>query len=129
MRKKIWIIDDNADSRALARVILGACPDYELIELPSGDAALSLLGRSLPDLLLLDISMPGANGFDVLAAVRARPDLHHLPILAYTSFAAVTERRQFLTRGFDDCVCKPILDEQDLLTPIARLLSSQAVPA
>jgi CheY-like chemotaxis protein len=129
MRKQIWIIDDNADSRALARVILGSCPDYDLVELPSGDATLERLCREIPDLMLLDISMPGLNGFDVLAAVRARTGASHLPILAYTSFAASTERREFLARGFDDCVCKPLLDEDDLLVPVARLLPPMTVSA
>lgn len=129
MLKQIWIIDDNADSRALARVILASCPDYDLVELPSGDAAIDRLARSVPDLMLLDISMPGLNGFDVLAAVRARADACHLPILAYTSFAAAAERREFLARGFDGCVCKPLLDEDDLLLPVARLLPGRPVPA
>jgi two-component system cell cycle response regulator DivK len=128
MPKQIWIIDDNADSRALARIILGACPDYVLVEVPSGDAAVELLDHACPDLLILDISMPGANGFDVLQAVRARADVCHVPIIAYTSFAAREERSQFMTRGFDGCVCKPILDENELLMPVARLLSPADVP-
>ena len=123
MPKQIWIIDDNADSRALARVILGSCTDYVLVDVPSGDAAIALLDHACPDLLLLDIAMPGLNGWDVLAAVRARADVCKVPIIAYTSFAAAAERKEFVNRGFDGCICKPILDEEELLTPVARLLA------
>jgi CheY-like chemotaxis protein len=122
--KEIWIVDDNADSRILARAILGV--DYELVELESGQQALDLLENARPDLLLLDISMPDVNGFDVLCELRSRPELAHVPVVAYTARASVPERNGIMALGFDRCVVKPVLDERQLLGPIAELLDAVA---
>ena len=122
--KQIWVIDDNADSRALAREILSS--DYDLLEVDSGIGALQLLEHQCPDLILLDLSMPGVSGFDVLAAIRSRIDLCHIPVIAYTARASKPERAGILAFGFDHCVVKPVLDENDLIRPITQLLGQHA---
>jgi CheY-like chemotaxis protein len=121
MTKQIWIVDDNADSRFLARTILSS--DYELLELSSGEEALALLEERAPDLMLVDISMPGLSGFDVLAAIRSHHRLSAVPVIAYTARASKPERSGIVAFGFDGCVVKPIIHESDLLDPVADLLA------
>jgi putative two-component system response regulator len=128
MSSLVWIVDDNADSRALARAILA--PAYDLREVESGTRAVEMLDSGstpLPGLLLLDISMPGMNGFEVLAAVRSRPIVARIPVVAYTARASGPERKTFLSHGFDACVVKPVLEEIELLGPVAKLLSAAPV--
>ena len=120
MLKQIWIVDDNADNRMLAAAILGT--EYELVELASGVEVLDRLNVARPDLMLLDLAMPDINGFEVLAAVRSRAELVDVPVVAYTARASMPERNGIMAFGFDACVVKPIVDETELLHPIAQLL-------
>ena len=126
MSKQIWIVDDNADSRVLANAILAH--DYELVEFSSGREALDRLSFARPDLMLLDISMPDINGFEVLAEVRSRAELVDIPVIAYTARASAPERNGILAFGFDACVVKPIQDENELLRPVAEMIG-QSVAA
>jgi CheY-like chemotaxis protein len=87
---------------------------------------LELLDEQRPDLLLLDLSMPGIDGVAVLSAVRVRADLAHIPVIAYTARASHPERSRIVAFGFDHCVVKPIMHEKDLLDPIAHLLNRAA---
>lgn len=125
MTKQIWIVDDNADSRLMAHAILSS--EYDLVDFASGEEALDRLKESAPDLMLVDISMPGISGFDVLAAIRSQHRLCNVPVIAYTARATRPERSGIVAFGFDGCVVKPILNEKDLLNPVAELLSKVRV--
>jgi two-component system alkaline phosphatase synthesis response regulator PhoP len=121
VRKQIWIIDDSAESRLLARAILA--PDYDVVELASGDEVAPALDRRIPDLMLIDITMPGQSGLDVLAHVRSDPRLADIPTVAYTARSSRPERQGLEAFGFDAVITKPVVDERDLLRPVAELLS------
>lgn len=123
MRKTIWIIDDNADSRLLARAILS--PEYDVVELESGQHAIDRVASEHPDLVLLDLSMPGVSGFDVLAVIRMRPELDDVPVIAFTARASEAERKGIMAFGFDGCVVKPVIDENLLMRPVAQMLSTR----
>ncbi len=121
--KKVAVVEDNADNRLLARVILE--DRYELAEYEDGPQALAGLRRERPDLVLLDISLPGMDGLAVLREVRADPDLRDLPVIALTAHAMSGDREKYTAAGFDDYVTKPIVDENILLSAIERLLLRQ----
>jgi CheY-like chemotaxis protein len=96
---------------------------YRLAEHAAGPAALAAFHAERPDLVLLDISLPDMDGTEVLAQLRADPLLRDLPVIALTAHAMAGDRTRFLAAGFDDYITKPILDEDILLTAIARLLN------
>ena len=122
--KKIAVVEDNPDNRLLVQVILE--PLYEVVEYETGFAALEGLPDAKPDLILLDISLPGMDGAEVLRRIRATPQLRALPVIALTAHAMAGDREKFLAAGFNDYVTKPIVDENILLGAIQRLLP--AVP-
>ncbi len=118
--KRIAVVEDNADNRLLVAAILDG--RYRLDEYASGAEALAGLAESPPDLVLLDISLPEMDGTEVLHRLRDHPALRRLPVIALTAHAMAGDRERYLAAGFDDYVTKPILDEEVLLTAIARLV-------
>jgi CheY-like chemotaxis protein len=119
--KKIAVVEDNADNRLVAQAILGDL--YTLTEYESGPQALAGLRQDRPDLVLLDISLPGMDGLAVLREIRADPGLRDLPVIALTAHAMAGDREKYTAAGFDNYVTKPIVDENILLSAIERLLS------
>ena len=118
----IAIVEDNADNRLLLQAILDGL--YELVEYENGTDALAGLAASLPDLVLLDISLPGMDGNEILSRIRADDVLKWLPVIALTAHAMSGDREKYLAAGFNDYITKPIVDETILLSAIDRWLTS-----
>ncbi|HQH71305.1 MAG TPA: response regulator [bacterium] len=116
--KKIAVVEDNPDNRLLVQAILE--DQYDVIEYETGQEALEGLENDRPDLVLLDISLPGMDGAEVLLHIRENGRLLHLPVVALTAHAMAGDREKYLNAGFDDYVTKPILDERILLEVIER---------
>ena len=114
--KKIAVVEDNPDNRLLVQAILDGT--YEVVEYEDGPSA--LLGRQAerPDLILLDISLPGMDGVEVLREIRDDAELASLPVIALTAHAMSGDRERFLAAGFDAYLSKPIVDEDLLLREI-----------
>lgn len=123
--RRILIIEDNADNRTLLRAILDDV--YAVTEHTNGPDGLAALAADDPEIVLLDISLPGMDGVEVLRHIRADPFFRHLPVIAFTAHAMSNDREKYLAHGFDDYITKPIIDESILLGSIARLLDR--VPA
>lgn len=121
---RIAVVEDNPDNRLLVRVILESL--YEITEYEDGFAALDGLGAQPPDLVLLDVSLPGMDGSEVLNRIRADARLRSLPVIALTAHAMAGDREKFLAQGFDDYVTKPIVDENLLLDAIRNALTRAA---
>jgi CheY-like chemotaxis protein len=117
---KIAVVEDNADNRLLLQAILDGL--YDLVEYESGTEALAGLKAELPDLVLLDISLPGMDGNEILARIRADEALCRLPVIALTAHAMAGDREKYLTAGFNDYITKPIVDETILLGAIEKWL-------
>jgi two-component system, cell cycle response regulator DivK len=118
--KTIAVVEDNADNRLLVEAILDG--RYRLAEYETGPEALEGLRRSPPDLALLDISLPGMDGVELLREIRADRELARLPVVALTAHAMSGDRARFLDAGFDGYVTKPIVDETLLLSAIEGLI-------
>jgi CheY-like chemotaxis protein len=122
MKRRLALVEDNLDNRILAHVFLD--DRYDLDDYENGSDALAGMVRGRPDLVLLDISLPGMDGVEVLRCLRAEPTLARLPVIALTAHAMAGDREKYLGLGFDDYVAKPIVDEQVLLLAIARHLGA-----
>jgi CheY-like chemotaxis protein len=118
----IAVVEDNADNRLLLQAILDGL--YELVEYENGIDALAGLSAALPDLVLLDISLPGMDGNEILARIRADNRLRRLPVIALTAHAMAGDREKYLAAGFNDYITKPIVDETILLGAIERWLEA-----
>ncbi len=116
----IAVVEDNADNRLLLQAILG--DRYDLTEYDNGADALTGMAAERPDLVLLDISLPGMDGTEILHRIRRDASLGRLPVIALTAHAMAGDREKFLAAGFDDYITKPIVDEDELFAAIERLL-------
>jgi two-component system response regulator MprA len=114
----ILVVDDDAPIRRMLERTLGA-EGYAVSSEPDGGAALAFLERSAPDLVVLDVTMPGMDGLAVCRRVRARGLA--LPILLLTARDALEERVTGLDAGADDYLVKPFAAEE-LLARVRALL-------
>jgi CheY-like chemotaxis protein len=121
MSHKVAVIEDNPDNRMLVQALLE--DRYEISEYESGVEAVERLGDDVPDLILLDISLPEMDGTEVLAWIREQDALKDLPVIALTAHAMAGDREKYLAAGFNDYVTKPIVDEDVLIGAIERWLS------
>ena len=116
----ILIADDRASSRELLRTVLQRA-GYEVLEAEDGEQALAQARVGNPDLVLLDLQMPGLDGFGVLAELRGDPRFRDLPIVALTASAMRGDREKILEAGFTEYLAKPASPET-LRETVARLL-------
>jgi CheY-like chemotaxis protein len=120
--RTVAVVEDNPDNRLLLQALLE--DRYRVVEFETGADALAGFGAETPDLVLLDVSLPGIDGTEVLARIRAAPALRTLPVIALTAHAMQGDREKLLAAGFDGYVAKPITDERVLLDAIEGLLAS-----
>src|SRR5579864_7160305 len=106
MSKTILIVDDNEQHRQLSRDLLRA-HGYSVDMASDGVEALSKIRERQPDLVLLDIKMPGISGLDVAQTVRRDPKLAALPVVAVTAFAQQGDRQACIDAGCDEYISKP----------------------
>ena len=106
-RKKILIVEDRPEIRKLVAMAIRELP-YELIEAESGDAGLLAVSKHRPDLVLLDVMMPGQlDGLSVCRAIKADPALACIPVLLVTALAQESDIEQGREAGADDYLVKP----------------------
>jgi CheY-like chemotaxis protein len=107
MSATVLIIEDNAQNRYLATFLLTQ-HGYAVVEAESGPKGIELAARVRPDLILLDIQLPGMDGYEVARTLKRDPALHAIPIVAVTSYAMVGDREKCLAAGAAGYVEKPI---------------------
>jgi len=103
----VLVVDDYDDTRDLMRFALEA-RGYRICEAENGDEAILLACRERPDVILMDISMPGLNGFTATARIRGHYELRKIPIVAVTAHLEMDLRASALASGFTAYVTKPI---------------------
>lgn len=120
-RPRIAVVEDNADNRLLVRAMLAE--DYDVSEYETGIEALAGIRASPPALILLDVSLPGMDGIEVLGRLRADETTKRIPAIALTAHAMAGDRERFIQAGFNDYVAKPIVDEAVLRKAIEQVLA------
>ena len=120
MSKRILVVEDQEDNRQIIRDLLSAT-DYEITEAESGEQALEAVAKQRPDLILMDIQLPGMDGYEATRRIKADPALRSIPIIAVTSYALSGEEQKARAAGCDEYVPKPYSPRQ-LLAKIRQYL-------
>jgi CheY-like chemotaxis protein len=120
MTPTILVIEDNPLNLELVREVLVAA-GMRVIEARNGPAGLDAASRHDPDLILLDIRLPGLDGYAVLERLKANPATAVIPVVALTAQAMTGDREQALAAGFTDYIAKPV-DTRTLADHIRGIL-------
>ncbi|MBL8096938.1 MAG: pyridoxal-phosphate dependent enzyme [Anaerolineales bacterium] len=120
--RSIAILEDNADSRRLLRRVLQAHSDFAIHEAADGQAGLRLIREQRPDLIILDLMMPGLDGFGVLDALRADEGLRGIPVIVVTARSLSSDERQRLASQVGAVWQKGEFLDDDLLVEVERAL-------
>jgi len=118
----VLIVEDNDKNMKLARDVLQA-KGYQTLEAITGEDGVRVAIEKKPDLVLMDIQLPGINGIEALRRVRADPACARIPIVAFTASVTPTDRSQISAAGFDGFLSKPI-NLKEFLDTVKRLLEA-----
>jgi two-component system cell cycle response regulator DivK len=103
----VLIVDDNEKNMKLARDVLGFA-GFRILEAVSAEEAIALAQEQVPDVILMDIRLPGMDGTTALGRLKGEARTAAIPVVALTSFAMKGDRERFLAAGFDGYLEKPI---------------------
>ncbi|MCA9969704.1 MAG: response regulator [Anaerolineales bacterium] len=106
-RKRVLCVEDNAVNMILVARIVEA-EGHELIKAEDGPRALNILAETVPDIILLDINLPGIDGLELARRFKADPRLAPVPLIATTAQVLVGDRERCLEAGCDDYLPKPL---------------------
>lgn len=106
-KKIICVVEDNTPIRKLFVTLLKKA-GYETQDFPDGGSFLKWIAGNTPDIILLDILLPDANGSEILAQIKNLEHLKSAKFVAVTGFATAGDRSKFLEQGFDSYISKPI---------------------
>lgn len=121
MRARVLMVEDEPENRLFIGMMLRA-EGYEVIEAEDGPSALDLLGQmERPDLILLDVMMPGMNGWRVFERIRADERWHGIPVVMLTALAQSSDVQRAVQLGVDGYVTKPF-EPADLIHSIEEAL-------
>ena len=118
--KKVLVIEDNEQNMYLVRYILQQ-HGYRVFEATSGPEGMQLVQEHMPDLILLDIQLPGMDGYEVATALRNTDGVSNIPIVAVTSYAMPGDREKVINAGCTGHIEKPI-KPATFVTEIEQLL-------
>lgn len=120
MGKKILVVEDNSDNRILITDVLTSL-DYDVQVAVDGEAGVELAKQIVPDLILMDLSLPKMDGWTATGLIKGVANLKHIPIIALTAHAMVGDRERALDAGCDDYISKPI-DLRELANKLQQYL-------
>ena len=103
----ILIVEDNAKNLKLVRDVLQV-KGYETLDAGTAEDGLKIAAERMPDLVLMDIQLPGMNGIEALKALRANPATAAIPVIAITASVMQQDRQEIMRAGFNGFIEKPI---------------------
>ena len=122
MKKKVLVIEDNKINMKLVRTLL-QIGKYEIIEAEDAETGIEMAKTSSPDMILMDIQLPGIDGFEATAILKSDSVTMHIPIVALTSYAMDGDKKRAKEVGCDGYICKPI-DTRTFLKDIEKFFVS-----
>jgi CheY-like chemotaxis protein len=119
--RQVLYIEDNPANMRLVKKIISGLGGVSLLTAVSAEAGLELVRTARPQLILMDINLPGMDGFEALGCLRGNPETRDIPVVAVTASAMPDQVQRMNEAGFDDCLTKPI-NLQRLLVVVSALL-------
>ena len=107
MSKRILVVEDNPDNRILITDVLASLA-YEVSVAEDGEEGVTKAKAEVPDLILIDLSLPKKDGWTAAGEIKAEDALKDIPIIALTAHAMVGDREKAIEAGCDDYISKPI---------------------
>jgi two-component system, cell cycle response regulator DivK len=123
MSTRILVVEDQEDNRRILRDLLGSV-GFEVIEAVTGQEGVRLAEVHRPDLILMDIQLPGLDGYEATRRIKANPALRPIPIIAVTSYALSGDDVKAFAAGCDAYVTKPF-SPRALLAKIREHLATR----
>jgi CheY-like chemotaxis protein len=124
MRARLVIVEDDQSNLEALSMLLA--DQYDVFGYESPTEALKAIATARPDLLVLDIRTAPIDGIDCLSLIRAMPGYRDVPAVAFTGFGGDDDRQRFVAAGFQAVVVKPVLDPQELIAVIEKVLGYRA---
>jgi len=121
-KARILVAEDELNLRQVLALQLQVA-GYEVIEATSGEEAVTQAVAHMPDLILMDIQLPGIDGYEATRRIKAQPDLRRIPLIVVTSYALSGDETKALAAGADAYVSKPF-SPRALLAKIREYLPS-----
>jgi len=118
--KKIVIVEDNPFNMELVHDIL-AIKGYDIYEAVDAEQGLEIIARVKPDLVLMDIQLPGMDGIEATRLIKSQESTKNIPVVAVTANAMKGDREEIISQGFDDYISKPI-ELTALIEKVAEIL-------
>jgi two-component system, cell cycle response regulator DivK len=118
----VLIVEDNEKNMKLARDVLQA-KGYKTLEAVTGEEGVQLAKQHVPDLVLMDIQLPGINGIEAFRQIRADAKTARVPVVALTASVTPTDRSAITSAGFDAFVSKPI-NLKEFVDTVKRLVEA-----
>ncbi len=120
-KPRILLVEDEDNIAIAIEVLLGRA-GYDLVRVSRGDQALPNIRAQQPDLVVLDVTLPGCSGYEVCQRLRSDPALSHIPVLMMSARVSQAEQRKGLAMGADAFLTKPFAMD-DLKGLVARLIA------
>jgi len=118
----VLVIEDNPDNMITVKALLSE--GFTVIGAEHGAAGIELARRHLPDMILMDIALPGADGIETFRSIRSEEGMQHIPVVALTASAMITDRAAIMAHGFDAYIAKPI-EEKLFYKTISNIIYGQ----
>ncbi len=120
MRERILVVEDHEDNRRILRDLLTSA-GYEIIEAVTGEEGVASAESHRPTLILMDLQLPGLDGYAATCRIKANPALTHIPIIAISSYALSGDDVEAFEAGCDAYISKPF-SPRELLAKIREYL-------
>ena len=123
MIRRVLIVDDEDDIREVAQLSLEMVAGWEVLTAGSGSAALAVAAQQRPEVILLDVMMPGIDGPETLSRLQSDPRTSAIPVIFLTAKAQTSEQRSLLDLGVRGVIAKPF-DPLTLAERVTAILDS-----
>ncbi|MEN8190118.1 MAG: response regulator [Thermodesulfobacteriota bacterium] len=122
MSKLVLVVEDQEDNRRIVRDLLESA-GFEVVEAVTGTEGVNFADEYRPDMILMDIQLPGIDGYEATRQIKSNPDLKDIPIIAVTSYALSGDDQKAYAAGCDDYMSKPY-SPRELLKKILEYLGN-----
>jgi two-component system cell cycle response regulator DivK len=124
---KVLYVDDNDDNVYMLKMRLELLGDFEVITAGDGEKGCQMVYSERPDIVLMDLEMPGISGWEATKRIKSNPETCGIPVLALSAHALAGEREKALAAGCDEFDTKPVEFDR-LVAKLRRLLLARSIP-